>query len=180
MRAPVTKRYARALLDLGLEKGNHAVLQTQLRELADLYDGSPELRTVVQNPSVRVDERHEVLSTIAKRGGWTPFIRNLAFVLLDNDRFGEVGDIADEYEELLDAHAGNVRARVTTAQPLKDSQVATIKGAIAKLTGKTVLLETEVDPDILGGVITRVGSTLYDGSVRTQLEAIRESILDEV
>jgi F-type H+-transporting ATPase subunit delta len=151
-----------------------------LRELADIYTQSPQLRAIVKNPSVGVDERRAVLEKIAKRSGWTPFIRNLAFLLLDNDRFDYVDGIAAEFEEMLDAHAGNVRAYVTTAQPLKDSQIATIKGAIARLTGKNVLLETDVDPEILGGVVTRIGSTLYDGSVRTQLETIRESILDEV
>ena len=82
--------------------------------------------------------------------------------------------------QLVDQHAGNVRAHVTTAKPLKDSQVAVIKSAIAQMTGKNVLLETAVDADIVGGVVTRIGNTMYDGSVRTQLETIRDSILEEV
>lgn len=180
MRGPVAKRYARALLDLGVEKGNSATLKKQLRELADVYTSSKELRAIISNPSVRVDERRAVLSKIASQSNWTAFITNLSFILLDNDRFDHVEGIADAFDAMLDQHAGNVRAEVTTAQPMKDSQVATIKGAIAKLTGKNVLLETRVDPEILGGVVTRIGSTVYDGSVSTQLETIRESILDEV
>lgn len=180
MRGPVAKRYARALLELGVEKGNYALLQKQLRELAGLYEGSPELRAILTNPSVSVAERRKVVETIAARSMWNPFVKNFALLLLDNDRFDHVTGIADELDQLVDTHAGNVRAQVTTAQPLKDSQVAVIKGAIAKLTGKNVLLETSVDPEILGGVVTRVGNTLYDGSVRTQLETLRESILKEV
>jgi len=180
MRGPVAKRYARALLELGVEKGNFAVLQTQLRELAQVYEQSPELRAILTNPSVSIAERRRVVDAIAQKSAWVPFIRNFALLLLDNNRFDHVDGIADELDDLIDQHAGNVRAHVTTAKPLKDSQVAVITGAIAKLTGKTVLLETSVDPDILGGVVTRVGNTLYDGSVRTQLETLRESILKEV
>lgn len=179
MRSPVAFRYARALLDLGIEKGNYALLQKQLRQLAEIYDESPALRAIISNPSVATSECRTVIEQIAQRSAFNPFIRNFALLLLDNDRFSLVATIADELDELVDAHAGNVRAQVTTSKPLKDSQVATIKGAIARLTGKNVLLQTEVDPSILGGVVTRVGDTIYDGSVRTQLETIRENILDE-
>ena len=180
MRGPIAKRYARALLELGIEKGNYALLQKQVRDLATIYESSPELRAIISNPSVSVAERRKVVETIAGRGSFSPLMRNFAMLLLDNDRFDHVGGIAEELDEMVDVHAGNVRAQVTTAAPLMDSQIATLKGAIAKLTGKNVLLQTSVDPEILGGVITRVGNTLYDGSVRTQLDTIRESILKEV
>lgn len=180
MRGPVAKRYARALLDLGVEKGKFAVFQKQLRDLADAYGGSPELRAILNNPGVSGAERRKVLETISQKAMFDPLLRNFAMILLDNDRFEYVEHIAEEFDALVDEHSGNVRATVTTAKELKDSQVAVIKGAIAKLTGKNVLLETEVDPEILGGVVTRVGNTLYDGSVRTQLETLKESILKEV
>lgn len=179
MRGPVAKRYARALLEIGVEKSNFALLQKQVRELANLYAGSAPLRAIVTNPSVRTDERRAVIEQIAARAAFNPLVRNFALLLLDNDRFDHIGAIADALDMLVDEHAGNVRAEVTTAAPLKDSQVASIKGALAKLTGKNVLLDTAVDPEILGGAITRVGSTLYDGSVRTQLDTIRASILDQ-
>lgn len=180
MRRPVDKRYARALLDIGIANSNYALVQSQVRELADIYAASAPLRAVVANPSVGRDERSNVVEEIARRAGFHPMVRNFTLLLLDNDRFSHIGGIADELDEMVDVHAGNVRAHVTTALELKDSQIAMIKGAIAKLTGKNVLLETAVDPDLVGGVVTRVGSTLYDGSVRTQLESIRHSILEEV
>jgi F-type H+-transporting ATPase subunit delta len=180
MRGQAAKRYARARLEIGIENSNHALLHKQVHEVAKVYESSAAFRAIVTNPSVTVDERRKVVDQIAQRSGWNPMIRNFSLLLLDNDRFDHIEGIAAELDDFVDVHSGNVRAHVTTASALKDSQVATIKGAIAKLTGKNVLLETSVDPAIMGGVVTRVGSTLYDGSVRTQLDTLRESILDEV
>jgi len=180
MRGQLAKRYARALLEIGIENSNYALIQKQVRELADLYEDSAPLRSIVANPGVTMDERRKVVDQIAQRASFHPMMRNFTMLLLDNDRFNVIGGIADELDDLVDVHAGNVRAHVTTATALKDSQVAVIKGAIAKMTGKNVLLETAVDPDLVGGVVTRVGSTVYDGSVRTQLDTIRDSILEEV
>ena len=180
MRGPVAKRYARALLDIGVEGSNYAAIQRQVRDIADLYAGSAPLRAIVANPGVSLDERRKVVDQIVQRAQLAGMVRNFMMLLLDNDRFDHVGGIADELDDMVDVHAGNVRAHVTTASPLKDSQVAVIKAAIAKMTGKNVLLDTAVDPDIVGGVVTRVGSTVYDGSVRSQLQTIRDSILKEV
>ncbi len=180
MQSLVAKRYARALLEIGVEKSNYAAIQQQVRDLAELFATSATLRVIVANPGVTLDERRKVVDQLSSRMKLDPFVRNFMMLLLDNDRVDHLGAIAQELDELVDVHAGNVRAHVTTASPLKDSQIAVIKGAIAKLTGKNVLLETAIDPDIVGGVVTRVGSTLYDGSVRTQLKTIRDSILDEV
>lgn len=180
MQGLVAKRYARALLDIGIASSTYTTMQRQVRDLANLYTKSADLRLVVSNPGISVRERRDVMNEVATKSGFGPMVRNFAMLLLDNDRFDHISSIADELDELVDIQDGNVRAHVTTASPLKDSQVAVIKGAIAKLTGKNVLLDTAVDPEILGGVVTRVGSTVYDGSIRTQLETIRESILDEV
>lgn len=180
MRGPVAKRYARAMVDLGVEKGNLQTLQAQLRELADAYEGSRELRAIMLNPSVRLEERRGIVRSIAQRAGWTPMVTNFALLLLDNDRFAYIAHIADTVDEMVDRHLGNVRAKVTTAWPMKDSQIAVLQGALARLTGKNVLLEADVDDALLGGIVTKVGSTVFDGSVRTQLASIREAILEEV
>lgn len=180
MRSPVDKRYAKAIVDLGVEKGNLATLQAQLRELADAYEGSSELRAIMLNPSVRLEERRSIVRSIAQRSGWDPMVRNFTLLLLDNDRFAHITGIADTVDQMVDRRLGNVRAKVTTAWPIKDSQLAVLQGALARLTGKNVLLESDVDDALLGGVVTRVGSTVYDGSVRTQLQSIREAILEEV
>jgi len=168
------------LLELGIERDTLDAFQNDLRELADVYRDSKPFQTVISNPGVSVDERHAIVRSIAERAGWSAMFRNFAMLLLDNDRFGHVVDIAEELDRLVDEHHGIVRASVTTAQELKDSQVAVIKGAIAKMTGKNVELTSEVDPAIIGGAVTRVGTTVYDGSVRTQLETMRETVLHEI
>lgn len=180
MRGQLAKRYARAMLEIGIAGSNHAVIQKQVRRLAELFEGSAPLRAIVKNPGVSMNERRAVVDQIAKRTSFHPMVRNFMMLLLDNDRFDYIGGIADELDDMVDVHAGNVRASVTTATPLQAAQVAVIKDAIAKLTGKNVLLETDVDPALVGGIVTRVGGTVYDGSVRTQLETLRDSILDEV
>ena len=180
MRGPVAKRYARALLEIGVAHANLPMLQRQVRDLATMFDGSDALQAIVSNPGVTMTERRAVVEAVAKKSAFHAMVRNFAMLLLDNARFDHVGGIADELDAMADEHQGNVRAHVTTSTALKDSQVASIKGAIAALTGKKVLLETDVDPDIIGGIVTRVGNTVYDGSVRSQLNTIRDSILREV
>lgn len=180
MRGPVAKRYARAMLELALAHNAGPLFQRQLTELAEIYEGSAPFRAIIANPSVSVDERRKLVSEIAARAGFAPLVKNFALLLLDNARFDHVVAISASYNDQFDQHQGNVRALVTTAKPLKDAQVTAIKNAIAKLTGKTVLLQTAVDPELIGGAVTRIGSTMYDGSVRTQLQTIRNSILEEV
>lgn len=180
MRGSVGKRYAKALLEVGVSHNKLERLQKDVAELASLYEGSDDLRAIISNPSVGTEERRKVIDTIAQKAGWDPFTRNFSLILVDNERFSAVSAISEELGKLVDTHLGNVRAAVTSARPLKDSQIANVKGAIAKLTGKNVLLETEVDPTILGGLITKIGTTVYDGSVATQIATLKESILREV
>lgn len=180
MQNAVSKRYAKALLEVGIAHNKLDKLQSDIAELAGLYDGSRDLRAIIANPSVGATERRKVLESLATRAGWDGFTKNFALILVDNERFDAISGIRDSLQALVDVHKGDVRATVTSATPLKDSQVANVKGAIAKITGKNVLLETEVDPSILGGLVTHIGSTVYDGSVATQIQSLKESILREV
>lgn len=178
MKHPVSRRYARAFLDIGIERGNYLELQSQLREFADAYKTSEPLRLVISNPSIKVAERREVIRKVAAKAGWDQVLTNFALLLLDKDRVEFIEHIAEEFDVLVDQHDGNVRAHVTSAKPLKDSQIASLQGAISRMTGKNVLLETDTDSDLIGGLVTRIGDTVYDGSVRTQLSTLRESILE--
>ena len=180
MRGAVSKRYGQALFDVGLTHNKLERLLSEVSELATLYRGSHDLKAVVANPSVTTAERRKVIETLAQRAGWDSFTKNFALILIDNERFDSIDAIGEELSSLIDTHNGNVRAHVTSARPLKDSQIANVTGAIAKMTGKNVLLETEVDPEILGGLITQIGMTVYDGSVATQIGTLKESILQEV
>lgn len=178
MKNPVARRYAQAFLELGIEHGKHREFQTQLRELATSYRDSEAFRALVHNPSFQVTERRETLKAIGKKAGWDPLMVNLTLLLLDKHRMDCVEGISEFYDDFVDQHEGILRARVSSAAPLKDSQVASIKGAIAKMTGKDVVLETDVDEDLIGGIVTRIGDTVYDGSVRKQLSTLRDAILE--
>jgi F-type H+-transporting ATPase subunit delta len=177
---PVARRYAQALLEIGVEQDNYEKLRDQLDEMAALYEQSKPFRTALLNPSIGLDERRKVIRAIAEKRDWHQMLINFALLLLDNDRFRIVPTMARTFGRLVDQQSGNVRAQVTSAVALDDTQKRNIKTTLDQITGKNVLLETEVDEALLGGAVTRIGSMVYDGSVRSQIERLRESILAEV
>ena len=182
IKAPVSRRYARALLQIGTERGNFDVLREQLSALAEAYASSREFRNIMNNPSVKIEERRAILTTIADKKGFDPIMRNFVLLLLDKDRFRFIQHIASEYERLADVSAGRVRAKISSAAELSNTQRLMLRKQIEKLTGaNSVEIEAEIDPtSLLGGVVTRVGGMVLDGSVRTQLESMRASILNEL
>jgi F-type H+-transporting ATPase subunit delta len=177
---PVARRYAQALLEIGVEQKNYEKLREQLDELAAIYKESKPFRTALLNPSIGLDERRKVIRAIADKRGFDRMVINFALLLLDNDRFRIVPTIAREFGRVVDQKAGNVRAQITSAVELDATQKKNIETTLGQMTGKNVLLETKVDEALLGGAVTRIGSMVYDGSVRSQIERLRESILAEV
>jgi F-type H+-transporting ATPase subunit delta len=177
---PVAKRYAHALLELGAERGNTETLREQLDALAELFGESKVFRTSMLNPSVDLEERRNTVRAVADKLDLDEIVKNFCLLLLDNDRFRVLPHIAEVFGKQVDDRSGNVRATVTSATELSDEQVKRIKEALSDVTGKNVVVEKAVDASLLGGVVARVGSRVYDGSVRTQLESLRESILREV
>ena len=175
----VATRYAKALLDLGIERGEVETFQTHLNNFSDLVEASSELKTVIINPSIGISERRAVMSALTERLGCTEMVRNFIFLLLDKNRLGLIEQIARAFNKAVDLHLGNLRAQIHSAEPLNDSEVDAIRRAIVRMTGKTVLLETHTNPELVGGVVTTIGSVVYDGSVRTQLETLRNQVLTE-
>lgn len=176
----VARRYAQALLDIGVERDNCEVIREQLNELGQLLDEVPAFRSVLLNPSVRLSERREVIRGVASKYHWDVVVRNFALILLDNHRIEIAGIIARQFGQMVDERLGNIRARVTSAVELNAEQRAEIQSALDALTGKNVLLETDTDADLLGGAVTRIGSVVYDGSLKSHIERLRQSILAEV
>jgi F-type H+-transporting ATPase subunit delta len=177
---PVARRYAKALLMIGVEQKKVEPLRAQLSQLAGLFRDSAELRVVLLNPSIRLEERKAVMQQIVDRVKVDPIMRNFAMLLLDKDRFRYCEAISMEFNRMADELEGVVRAKATSAKALNIAQRASVKKALEELTGKRVELEVDTDPALIGGVVARVGSIVYDGSVRTQLEMLKESILSEV
>lgn len=172
------RRYARALVALGQEGNCVERLDRDLAAFAEVMDaGDGALRGVLNNPGLTQEERRAVLDEVLKRIQLHPFVRNMLRLLNDKSRFFAFDDVRRAYSELADELAGRVRATVTTARPLGLSLRAQVQAALAKATGKDVVVTFENDPDLLGGIVARVGDKLYDASVRARLGELEQALL---
>jgi F-type H+-transporting ATPase subunit delta len=169
----VSRRYARALLQIGVEQASFETLGRELDDLAATYAGSPQLHETMANPIFKTSEKRAILGKLLQRLAPSRLVHNFALLLLERGRISSLPAIARAYRELCDVHAGRVRALVTSATPLGPAELSSIQRALERRTGKKVLLEPTVDPDLIGGVIARVGDLILDGSVRTLLSEMR-------
>lgn len=175
--ASVASTYARALADVVFErKLKTEKALTDLQSLAELVSGNRELREVWQAPSVTMKEKHAVLDAIVARQKLSVEIRNFVAVLIDHERISFFGEIVKQFEKELNQRSGFVDAEIKTARDLMESERAAIEADISKLTGKKVRAQYFRDASLLGGVVVRVGSTIYDASVTGQLAKIRDRI----
>lgn len=177
---PVARRYAKALLDLGVEQSTYSLYREQLEALAQAYETSRDFRNTMLNPSIKLEERKEIMRKIAAKFGFDAMIRNFTLLLLDKDRFRLVSEISREYTRQANEKDGRLHAHVTSAKALTPLQLSRLTQTLAKLTGKKIELESEVDPELIGGTVTRLGGVVLDGSVRSSLESMRASILQEI
>jgi F-type H+-transporting ATPase subunit delta len=175
--ASVASTYARAFADVVLDASLDASQAIGgLRRIAALLDESVELRRVWENPAVPVEQKRHLLDAIVKREGIEKQVRNLMAVLIDHRRTEFVTRIAEQLEKELDARLGFAEAQITSARELGDAEKRTLETQVGKLTGKKVRAHFGQDASLLGGAVIRVGSTIYDGSVKGQLERIKEAI----
>lgn len=175
--ASVASTYSRAFADVVLSARldvNRAL--SDLRAVASLLAQSPELRRVWENPAIPPDQKRRVLDVIAERDGISKQARNLVAVLIDHRRIHFLDPVITQLEKELDARLGFAEAEITTVRELVDTERRDFETQVGKLTGKKVRAHYAQDASLLGGAVVRVGSTIYDGSVRGQLERIREQI----
>ena len=175
--ASVASTYARAFADVVFDAhldAGRAI--AALRQIATLFNQSLELRRVWENPAVRADQKRKLLDKIAQRDGIDRQVRNLVAVLIDNRRLPFLGRIIEQLEKELDTRLGFTEAQISSARELGDAEKRTLETQIAKTTGKKVRASYGLDPSLLGGAVVRIGSTIYDGSVKGQLEKIKEAI----
>jgi F-type H+-transporting ATPase subunit delta len=175
--ASVANTYARAFADVVL--GAHLDADrsiAELRTIAQLLDESLDLRRVWENPAVPAEQKRRVLDVIAERDGISKQVRNLVAVLIDHRRIHFLEPIIAQLEKELDARLGFAEADITSARPLGDAEKREFEAQVGRLTGKKVRARYGQDAALLGGAVVRVGSTIYDGSVKGQLERLREAI----
>jgi F-type H+-transporting ATPase subunit delta len=172
----VARRYARALLSLGLEEGRHEQYGDELEAVVRVLNESPEAGAVIRNQGFTVAQRQAAVAAIAAALGLSPLVVNFLRLLVDRQRIADLATVARAYRAMVDQQVGRVRATVTAAEPLSPPELERLREAIAKMTGRTIILDSKTDPSIIGGVVTQVGATQFDGSLRTQLERMRESL----
>jgi F-type H+-transporting ATPase subunit delta len=169
-------RYARALLDVVSADGNPEQVDQELTAFAELVARTPDLEKALTNPAVPVSAKRAVVETLLSRLKVSPPLAKLLLLIADWDRLAVVGDLAVAYRERLMELRQIVRAEVITAAALSPERVKQFEQRLAAATGRRVTMTARVDPTLIGGAVTRVGSIVYDGSVATQLAKIRERL----
>jgi F-type H+-transporting ATPase subunit delta len=173
----VAARYARALVDVVVSsKADGAQILAGLRTVEQLVFGSPELRTALSSPAVSPSRKRAVMKKLLDPMGLPEKVVNFVYVVIDHRRGHDFPSIVDGFEQLLDERLGLVAADVRSAKELTDSQRQAIEAQVSRLAGKKAKLKFSTDPSLIGGVVARVGSTVYDGSVRGQLERLRTKL----
>jgi F-type H+-transporting ATPase subunit delta len=175
--ASVASTYARAFADVVLNARldpNRAI--GGLQEIVRLFTESADLRSVWQNPAVPADQKRKLLDAIVQQEGIDRPVRNLMAVLIDHRRVHFLPAILEQLEKELDARMGFAEAQISSARELAAPEKQALEAQVAKVTGKKVRASYGLDPSLLGGAVVRIGSTIYDGSVKGQLEKIREAI----
>ena len=167
----MARRYARALLEIALEKGTADGLEPALREASALLDREPELRTALAHPALPVEKKKKIAATVWKTQ--PPLFLRLIALLIERDRILLLPAVHAAYVEQWNAHRGIVAAEAVSATPLDHAQQEAIAAAAAKIAGRQVQLTTTIDPALLGGVVLRMDGRTYDGSIRAQLRALK-------
>ena len=169
------RRHAQAVFQIALEQDILDEWQADLDEIASAF-ADEDLNQVLESPRIRPDQKQELAGQ--RLAGLGPLARNLASLLVSKGRMALAGDIAEEYGALLDDHRGVGTAEVITAVPLDSQTEKRIVDQMSKATGKRITLTSSVDPDIVGGVVIKIGDRLMDGSTRTKLSAMRNTLAE--
>ncbi len=172
----LARRYAKAIFDIGSEQGGLDKMGADLRVLAKAMTDSPELVAVLSNPAIGRKARRGIVDALLQRIGVVTVTRNAVYLLLEGERLASLPDISRQLDVMIEEKAGRVMAEVVSAKPLDPAQLSQITATLEKLSGKKVSVESRQDPDLLGGVVAKVGDTVYDGSLRTQLRNLRDEL----
>jgi len=171
-------RYARALLS-SLDPDQAEAADAFLSALGTIFDESPRFRDLMLDPSFSNTERKAVLARLATQAGLPPKLGNFLDTLIEHRRASSLPSIAELFHELREEGLGIVPAEIATATPLSADLEDRARGAVERMTGRKVRLSCTVDPTLLGGAVTRIGSVIYDGSLRTQLDQLRRQMTEE-
>jgi F-type H+-transporting ATPase subunit delta len=171
-------RYARAFADVVLgTKLDSAEVEQQLKDFAATFAASKDLREVLLNPSIPTAKRVSVLDAVNSRIGCGPKVRNFLAVLISHERLGALSEIIEEFRLEINRRSSISDAEIVTARPLQDQERAKLEREIAELAGTRINATFRQDKSLIGGAMVRIGSTIYDGSVRGRLERLKERLV---
>jgi F-type H+-transporting ATPase subunit delta len=173
----VATRYAQAIFELGVEGSNLPTLVDDMRKLAEAYRDSPEMHQMMGNPLIPVESRLAAVKEIAERLGLSPLGTNAAGLLTDRKRISALPAIVEELDRLSDEKAGIARATVISAEPLSEAYAERLSQELSTATGKKIVLEQKHDPELLAGLVVRIGDQVIDGSARSRLSALMTQLL---
>lgn len=174
-------RYARALLDVAVaERADLEQIERQLADFASLLPAHPALAKVLLNPAVPTPRKRAAVAELTKQAQVVPILSKLLAMLADRDRLVILPDLVTSYREKLADYRKIVRAEVTTAAPLSADRAQQIQRSLSEATGRQVTMETRVDPAMIGGVVAKVGSIVYDASVARQLQRMKERLVERL
>lgn len=172
----IARRYAVALADVVTARNEAREVQEELSTWEEMMRTSPQLVEVFRHPTIPYEQKRRLVNTLIERTRVRPVTANFLQVLLQNHRLADLGEINRSFTQELDRRAGVVTAHVMTARPVAEMTQEALRARLGELTGSRVRLEFEVDEDLIGGIVTRIGSTVYDGSVRTQLQQVKQKM----
>ncbi len=174
----IARRYASALADVVMKNGLAETVKAELKIWQQMIEENADLHAVMGNPAITHGHKTRVLETLITKAGPNVTTSNFLRVLLQNGRLTDLAAINEKFETVLEERSGSVVAKVTAARDLSESERAALKANLEKLTGRKVRPAYVIDSSIIGGVVTQIGSTVYDASVRTQLENLREELVN--
>jgi len=174
----IARRYGSALADVVLKTGETETVKSELIQWASMIDTTADLHDAFSNPSISHAQKEGLLASLLERTHPSRTTANFLRVLLRNGRLTEITAINERFAAELEERSGIVAADVTSARELPAAERSELQSKLEQLTGKRVNMIFNIDPNLLGGVITRVGSTVYDGSVKTRLENLREQLIN--
>ena len=173
------RRYAKALYALAGESQAVEQVSRDLSDFAATWKSSPELRAVFENPGFSAEVRRRVLRDIAAQGSLHEQVRNTLLLLADRRRLSFLPEIVDALDEIVAAKSGRLSAEVTTASQLPETYFTALQRTLREVTGKEVDVVHKTDPSLIGGVVTRIGDQVFDGSIRNRLSELKDELLRE-
>jgi F-type H+-transporting ATPase subunit delta len=168
----VARRYATALADVAIERREEREVQNELDQWAEMIEAYPQLKEVFANPTVVYDHKRKVLEDLISRARVRETTASFLRVLLKNQRLSQLREIVDRFGLVLDERGGMVAAHVTSARPIPEDLRNSLHETLTATTGRKVRLSFTTDESIIGGLVARIGSTIFDGSVQSQLDRL--------